>query len=99
MHNKKKPNIESWCQKVLDLLDLTFAELFVILWNYMEHLDSPYTLMVILIILTFSLKQRRKISGIFQIFPGSTLPKPRYPSHANSRDKESLNSSTQAKSH
>ena len=24
------------------------------------------------------------------------LPKPRYPSHANSRDKESLNSSTQA---
>ena len=25
------------------------------------------------------------------------LPKPRYPSHANSRDKESLNSSTQAK--
>ena len=46
---------------------------------------------------------RRKISGfygIFQIFPGSTqakVPKPRYPSHANSRDKESLNSSTQAK--
>ena len=35
--------------------------------------------------------------GIFQIFPGSTLPKPRYPSHATSRDKESLNSSTQAK--
>ena len=25
------------------------------------------------------------------------LPKPRYPSHANSRDKKSLNSSTQAK--
>ena len=25
------------------------------------------------------------------------VPKPRYPSHANSRDKESLNSSTQAK--
>ena len=25
------------------------------------------------------------------------LPKPRYPSHTNSRDKESLNSSTQAK--
>ena len=25
------------------------------------------------------------------------LPKPRYPSHANTRDKESLNSSTQAK--
>ena len=48
----------------------------------------------------FFFKQRRKISGfygIFQIFPGSTLPKPRYPSHANSRDKESLNSSTQAK--
>ena len=34
--------------------------------------------------------------GIFQIFPGD-LPKPRYPNHANSRDKESLNSSTQAK--
>ena len=47
--------------------------------------------MVILIKVTFSSKQRRKISGIFQIFP------PSYPSHANSRDKESLNSSTQAK--
>ena len=33
--------------------------------------------------------------GIFQIFPD--LPKPKYPNHANSRDKESLNSSTQAK--
>ena len=32
------------------------------------------------------------IPDIFQ-----DLPKPRYPSHANSRDKESLNSSTQAK--
>ena len=30
-------NIKSWCQKVLDLLDLTFAELFETLWNYMEH--------------------------------------------------------------
>ena len=35
LHNKT--NIESWCQKVLDLLDLMFAEQFVILWNYMEH--------------------------------------------------------------
>ena len=26
-------NINSWCQIVLDLLDLTFAELFVILWK------------------------------------------------------------------
>ena len=46
--------------------------------------DSPYNSMVILIKRQqFSLKQRRKISGfygIFQIFPGSTLPKPRYPS-------------------
>ena len=42
--------------------------------------DSPNTLTVILIKVTFSFKHRRKISGIFQIFPGSTLPKPRYPS-------------------
>ena len=33
--------------------------------------DSPYTSMVILIKLTFSSKQRRIISGIFQIFPPS----------------------------
>ena len=26
-------NIESWCQKVLDLLDLTFAELLGTTWN------------------------------------------------------------------
>ena len=26
--DNNKTNIESWCQKVLDLLDLTFAELF-----------------------------------------------------------------------
>ena len=39
----------------------------------------------------FFFNKGRKISGIFQIYP------PRYPSHANSRDKESLNSSTQAK--
>ena len=26
--------------------------------------------------------------GIFQIFPGSTLPKPRYPSQANSETKK-----------
>ena len=32
IHNKT--NIESWCQKVLDLLDLTFAELlYGITWN------------------------------------------------------------------
>ena len=37
---QKKLNIKSWCQKVLDLLDLTFAELFVILWNYVEHLET-----------------------------------------------------------
>ena len=33
-------NINSWCQKVLDLLDLTFAEQFMFLWNYMEHLGN-----------------------------------------------------------
>ena len=36
MDNLDKHNIESWCQKVLDFLDLTFPEQFVILWNYME---------------------------------------------------------------
>ena len=35
-------NIDSWCQKVLDLLDLMFAELFVILWNYKEHLELRF---------------------------------------------------------
>ena len=38
-----------------------------------------------------SLWNIQDISRIFKV------PKPRYPSHANSRDKESLNSSTQAK--
>ena len=43
--------------------------------------DSPHTLTVILIKVIFSLKQRRKISGIFQIFPPSQgtqakVPKP-----------------------
>ena len=86
-----------WCQKVLDLLDLTFAELFVILWMELQGTlrnsdsqwiikitkDSPHTLMVILIKVTFSSKQRRKISGIFKIFPPSQgtqakVPKPCY---------------------
>ena len=31
-------NIKSWCQKVLDLLDLTFADLLG--QNYMEHLGN-----------------------------------------------------------
>ena len=52
--------------------------------------------MVILIKVTFSSKQRRKISGIFQIFL-PRYPSQGTPSHANSRDKKSLNSSTQAK--
>ena len=36
----KQFNIDSWCQTVLDLLDLMFAELFVILWHHKEHLDT-----------------------------------------------------------
>ena len=36
------------------------------------------------------------IQDISRIYPVK-VPKPRYPSHTNSRDKESLNSSTQAK--
>ena len=36
------------------------------------------------------------IQDISRIYPVK-VPKSRYPSHANSRDKESLNSSTQAK--
>ena len=39
MHNKNKLNIQSWCQKVLDLLYLMFAEQFMILWIYVEHLE------------------------------------------------------------
>ena len=42
------------------------------------------------------LGQLVKFYGIFKIF-SIKVPKPRYPSDANSRDKESLNSSTQAK--
>ena len=64
-------NINSWCQKVLDLLDLTFAELFWIIQGTLGNLDSQliititndssYTLMVILIILTFSSNKEGKL--------------------------------------
>ena len=77
----KQLNIESWCQKVLDLLDLTFAD-FVELHGTLRNSDSLQ-----IIIFTprlsqyldgnsdkrhFSFQQGRKISGfygIFQIFP------------------------------
>ena len=62
----------SWCKIVLDLLDLTFAELFYGFYH-MNTLklgiqyfititkNSPYTLMVILIILTFSSNKEGKL--------------------------------------
>ena len=102
-------NINSWCQIVLDLLDLTFAEKE--LFETRTPVDfititkrSPYTSMVILIIFipwtflhyffnkrgnrwtigeTGQLAEFMEYSRYFQ-----DLPKPRYPSHANSRDKE-----------
>ena len=72
---------------------------------------TPNTLMVILIIfipwtfLQYFLNEGGKIWTIgetgqlaeFFMEYSVKVPKPRYPSHANSRDKESLNSSTQAK--
>ena len=93
-------NIESWCQRVLDLLDLSFAELT--LWNYVEHfltLDTTFYCALPRLSLFLSTKGGNKwiidetsgFYGIFQIFP-EDLPKPRY-----LIDKESLNSSTQAK--
>ena len=75
-------NINSWCQIVLDLLDLTFAELFKELLETQTPIGlSQLPRTVILIKVTFSLKHRRKISGIFQIFPPSQgtqakVPKP-----------------------
>ena len=156
--NNVQLNINSWCQIVLDLLDLTFAELFlristIIAWilcllscfkdfhnNCMDNrlltgftketletwtpenftrftIWSPNSSMVILIIFipwTFvqyffnkggniwTIGETGQLAeffyGIFKIFhsryPSQGTPKP---SHANSRDKESLNSSTQAK--
>ena len=76
------------------------------LFPWFVHSDGPLTnfatdIIEISIISSNKGGNRRKISGfygIFQISPWSTqvkVPKPRYPSHANSRDKESLNSSTQ----
>ena len=86
-------------RKFLDLLDLTFAD-YLELYGTFSLNDSP-----------LFLQMRGEIGGqlmnnwwnwtigwvyeIFKIFQGFTQS--RYPSHANSRDKESLNSSTQAK--
>ena len=36
LSNTMTTNIESWCQRVLDLLDLKFAELCGITWNIWE---------------------------------------------------------------
>ena len=78
----------------MDLLDLTFAELFYgITWNI--SLDT-YPLFIQMreeiIRQLVKLVDFMEYSRYFQ-----DLSKPRYPSHTNSRDKESLNSSTQAK--
>ena len=64
-------NIKSWYQKVLDLLDLMFAELFVILWNYMEHFLNLDTSPLFLQIREEIIRQLVKLVdyGIFQIFP------------------------------
>ena len=72
-----KLNIESRCQKVLDLLDLSFAESLGL-----ELSDLPWTLlllgMVILITNFFFFQTRKENSGfygIIQIFP-EDLSKP-----------------------
>ena len=81
---KVQHNIESWCQKVLDLLDLSFAELS--LWNYVEHflkLDTNFYCTIPRLMLFLSNKggnkwtidEIRGFYGIFQIFP-EDLPKP-----------------------
>ena len=81
IHNTHK-NIGSWCQKVLDLLDLTFAELLGITWNI--SLDtSPF------------LQMREEISEQFEqlVKLVDFMEYPRYfqeiyPSHTNSETKK-----------
>ena len=102
-------DIESWCQKVLDLLDLSFAELFGIYWNisldFALWMDIFYLFQCCSQHFIYIFQPREEISGIsaicgfygiFQIF-SDDLPKP--PSQANSETKKvhPVNSSTHAK--
>ena len=42
-NNNKQSNIESWCQKILDLLDLSFAESLGLSMNYQIYQDFLIT--------------------------------------------------------
>ena len=87
-------HIEPWCQKVLDLLDLLFTELLGLTWMTVIYL--PISVHFSNFPLSLSNKGGNKwiivdFYGICQISPEG-IPKPCY-----LRDKENLNSSTQAK--
>ena len=62
-HNKTQHNIESWCQKVLDLLDLTFADFVELHGTFRNCLDFLTTWMVILINDLFFFLTRKENNG------------------------------------
>ena len=90
---------KSWCQKVLDLLDLSFAELLELTLTWMMVISLPISVHFSNFPLFLSNEGGNKWNkwiivdfyGICKISP-EDLPKPCY-----LRDKVSLNSSTQAK--
>ena len=88
---------KSWCQKVLDLLDLSFAELLGLTWMMVIYLPISVHFSKFPLFLSNEGGNKwiiDKTSGFYGICKISSedLPKPCY-----LRDKESLNSSTQGK--
>ena len=78
----QQTNIKSWCQKVLDLQDLLFADpldldyqIYLGLSKYLDGNSDKHN---------FSFKQGRKISG----FLWNIQDISRNPSHANSETKK-----------
>ena len=88
---------ESWCQRVLDLLDLLFAELLRLTQMTVIYLPISVHFSNFPLFLSneggnkWIIDETSGFYGICKISP-EDLPKPCY-----LRDKESLNSSTQAK--
>ena len=61
-------NIKSWCQRVLDLLDLSFAESLGLSLNYQIYLDFLITWDVNLDKCFFFFQTRKENSGFYGVF-------------------------------
>ena len=79
------PNIESWCQKVLDLLDFTFADLELhgtlgTAWTELSDLPWTFLLLGLVFLINdafLSFKQGRKIVDFMEYSRYFHKPKPR----------------------